>query len=388
VPAAPVELTVRSYGVSAVQNLPVITVMHNCKSRGSYKGVQTPAVLEEYAAKLVAPAARVLESLADTQAFADRYNVSVIGFFGGGGAEEDEEEDFREAAEALRYSHDVYFGVVRTASIVKHFRDKAKWFKRTPSIVVLRNYDRGDQDRDMLLMTEHNDHSLASWILTASVRLADEVNAHNFAYYESLRLPMLMLFVNKTLDNTELLRGFKNAAKDHQRRISFVWIDGELYASRKARARPRGSPPHPPALLRAPQHPLPYQVDTSRPSLRTNWTCLVPPSILMLPLVRGADGSRARRWPWASHTTRSPPWRSTRSTARCTPSPRIAGSRPRPLRGSRATTARGGAPAPPPPRIPRCRQKDGLRGGADAPGAPAARAGRALPPSAEPRGGA
>jgi hypothetical protein len=256
VPAAPVELTVRSYGVSAVQNLPVITVMHNCKSRGSYKGMQTPALLEEYAAKLVAPAARVLESLADTQAFADRYNVSVIGFFGGGGAEEeeDEEEDFREAAEALRYSHDVYFGVVRTDTIVKHFRDKAKWFKRTPSIVVLRNYDRGDQDRDMLLMTEHNDHSLASWILTASVRLADEVNAHNFAYYESLRLPMLMLFVNKTLDNTELLRGFKNAAKDHQRRISFVWIDGELYASRKARARPRGSPPHPPSLLRAPQH--------------------------------------------------------------------------------------------------------------------------------------
>ena len=52
---------------------------------------------------------------------------------------------------------------------------------------------------------------------------------------------------------------------------------------RAAPTAPLIQPSPPPPAPRAPHAPppLPYKVDTSRPSLRTNWTRLVHPSVLI-----------------------------------------------------------------------------------------------------------
>ena len=63
--------------------------------------------------------------------------------------------------------------------------------------------------------------------------------------------------------------------------------------------RTRGSRIRPPLSF-------PYYLDTSRPSFRTNWTRLVPPSVLGLPRART---SRAARWTYSTPRPRSL-WRS------------------------------------------------------------------------------
>ncbi|KAJ1496038.1 thioredoxin-like domain-containing protein [Baffinella frigidus] len=200
---------------------------------------------------------RGLVTVPEVEAFSEAHNVSVVGFFGGGGGE-DEEEEFAEAAETLRFAHsvhvtagpepmrlasellsgtlrfahNVHVAAVRAKAVVAHFID-ARWVKRAPSVVVTRNFDKGEKDRDAVLMTELPDESVERWISKRTVRLVDEVTGQNFAYYESLRLPMLLLFVNKTVDNSAILKLYKQAAKDYQGQISFVSIDGVLFASRK-----------------------------------------------------------------------------------------------------------------------------------------------------------
>jgi hypothetical protein len=107
----------------------------------------------------------------------------------------------------------------------------------------------------------------------------------------------------------------------------------------------------PPTRGRWPMHPppsLPYNVDTSCPSLRTKWTRLVPPSVLMqqrgalfarlrmeLTLISlRASGTRLTGKHWATPFTSSQP----------------AASRARPRSGTRARAAHalGGCP----PRVP------------------------------------
>jgi len=46
------------------------------------------------------------------------------------------------------------------------------------------------------------------------------------------------------------------------------------------------------AFLVPPPPSLPYKVDTSRPFLRTKWTCLVPlPQVMVIPLTLGMSGN-------------------------------------------------------------------------------------------------
>jgi hypothetical protein len=65
------------------------------------------------------------------------------------------------------------------------------------------------------------------------VRIVDEITGLNFAYYESLRLPMLLLFVDKSHDNRKVQEAFKAVAKGYQGKVSFAYIDGKAHASRK-----------------------------------------------------------------------------------------------------------------------------------------------------------
>lgn len=86
---------------------------------------------------------------------------------------------------------------------------------------------------DTLLATELTDTSLQQWIFKRTVRVVDEITGTNFAYYESLRLPMLLLFVDKGQDNARVLADFKAVAKAYQGKVSFAYIDGKAHAARK-----------------------------------------------------------------------------------------------------------------------------------------------------------
>ena len=97
----------------------------------------------------------------------------------------------------------------------------------------LRIHTQGDRDMDTLLATELTDTSLQQWIFKRTVRVVDEITGTNFAYYESLRLPMLLLFVDKGQDNARVLADFKAVAKAYQGKVSFAYIDGKAHAARK-----------------------------------------------------------------------------------------------------------------------------------------------------------
>ena len=102
------------------------------------------------------------------------------------------------------------------------------WIDRTPSIVLVKQYGIIDGEVDSVscqrILRCRNQHkpalilrlfskdrkalnlaeffgdgmSLKEWISKGIVRLVDELTATNFALYESLRLPMLIMFLNLT----------------------------------------------------------------------------------------------------------------------------------------------------------------------------------------------
>eukprot|EP00960_Hanusia_phi_P026622 746353-Hanusia_phi.AAC.4 len=219
----------RDMGISS---MPAVKVVEKCKDKGLYKGYHSPLAFISYANKLLADAVTPLTSEEEVKDFSIQHNVSVISFFSKGDGYEDEEEEFREAAESLRFSNNVYFATVKSTAVSKHF-EAEKWFKKAPAIVVFRNFDLNDRDLDSVVITELADMSVQDWISKRTVRLVDEITGSNFAYYESLRIPMLLLFVNKTADNSVVLKDFKAVARFYQGKISFGYLDGQQHATRK-----------------------------------------------------------------------------------------------------------------------------------------------------------
>lgn len=221
----------KEHGVSTQ---PHITVYHKCKARGVYKGFHSPSALLQFGEKLKAKAVRDISTEAELETFAGAYNVSVLGFFTSDSGADDEEEEFQEAAETFRYAHNVYFARVVPRALLSAYGSKGKkWFTKSPSVVVVRNFDEGDRDMDAVLATELSDTSLQQWIEKRTVRIVDEITGLNFAYYESLKLPMLLLFIDKSHDNRKVQEAFKAVAKGYQGKISFAYIDGKAHASRK-----------------------------------------------------------------------------------------------------------------------------------------------------------
>ena len=132
-----------------VSTLPHISVFSKCKAKGVYKGFHSPPALLQYGNKLTAQAVKAITDGAELETFAGAHNVSVVGFFASGSGAEDEEEEFQEAAETFRYTHNVYFASVAAPDLLTAYGSKGrKWFAKSPSIVVIRNFDEGDRDMD------------------------------------------------------------------------------------------------------------------------------------------------------------------------------------------------------------------------------------------------
>ena len=131
-----------------VSSLPHIAVFEKCKVKGHYKGFHTPSHLLQYGHKLQAAPVRTLSTEDAIEAFASAHNVSVLAFFASGSGADEEEEEFNEAANAFRFVHNVHFALVSSPPLLAAYGSKGKrWFDKSPSVVVMRNFDQGDRDQ-------------------------------------------------------------------------------------------------------------------------------------------------------------------------------------------------------------------------------------------------
>jgi len=222
-----------------VTSLPAIKMFHKCKPKGSYKGVHSIKGMRNYTKKVTGQPYTHLRTRAEVAAFAKAHPISIIGFFEKPDMESDEVDDFAEAATDLQYSHNTYFGMVNKRDVMAPFKGQADsfWIKKSPSIVIFRNTEEGgvgdddDQERDALLMSELNTN-LRDWIMQKSVRLVDEITNHNFVYYESLKRPMVLLFLDRKAANRGVLNAIKAVARRHENKLTFGWLDGHAYAGK------------------------------------------------------------------------------------------------------------------------------------------------------------
>jgi len=177
--------------------------------------------------------------------------VMVVGFFSDHeGMEDDDYEDFYEVARSKKTAEDIYFGCVVDEDVAAHFK-KTKVIDRTPSFLLVD--DRGESQT--INANELNDGEssslavagIAEWIHHKAVPTVGHLTGANFQLYEKTGRPMLMLFLDMThadatndpsrvvggrsggILNEILLQEFREVAKDHLDRISFVYLDGNKH---------------------------------------------------------------------------------------------------------------------------------------------------------------
>lgn len=246
--------------------LPYLVFYHN-KRTLVYRGDFSANAVLAFVHKQIGPAARVLTSVDAVERFVamrreEAYSpstVAVIGFFSEhDGIEEEDYEDFMQAARELQPKEDIYFGVVLDADVSAHYKTNLKLIDRTPSVYVV-----GETGVPITInLDEFYDQSvgLSEWIVAKSVPIVGKLTPHNFQLYEKITKPMLMMFLDLTDDsepvdvggsadsttaivpargtvggksggilNEVLLAEFRAAALELTDKISFVYLDGNLY---------------------------------------------------------------------------------------------------------------------------------------------------------------
>lgn len=238
------------YGVSAV---PSVYLFIKGKAV-PYQGFATDESLIKFVKKQLGPAVITLKSKSEVDEFIDKREVQkhtlstvhVVGFFSEHeDMEEDEYNEFVETAEKFKANPSVHIAVVTDKKVASWYK-KNKTIDRTPSVLLV-----GENN---LIETINLDDfigekiGIQEWIHQKSIPLVQKITASNFPMYEKLGLPMLMMFLD--LDDEEkssrpgiivggrsggilnevLLDEFREAAKEHKLRISFVFADGTLHA--------------------------------------------------------------------------------------------------------------------------------------------------------------
>jgi len=217
-----------------------------------YKGVHRVQSVITYIEKQVNKSTSILKSEKDIENFirlktSDNTlsNIIVIGFFADhDGIEEDDYNDYIEATKELQSKEDVHFGVVLTESLANKYK-KNKIIDRTPSMMIL--CDNGITKSVNLDELYDVSGGIVGWINMNSVPLVGKMTVYNFRMYEKLSHPILMLFLDLTNEfnsvepgkvvggksggilNEILIQEFKEVAKEHFEKISFVYLDGNKH---------------------------------------------------------------------------------------------------------------------------------------------------------------
>ena len=215
-----------------------------------YHGAQSSGAIEAFVKKQVGPPAAQLKKVRDVEEFLDsRTDASlslsttvVVGFFSEHeDVEEDDYEDFMDAAEQLQGNADIYVGVVTSKSTSDHFK-AAKSIDRTPSMYMV---DADGNPHSVNLDEFYGEKlNIKDWIVQHSTPLVGKLTGNNFPMYEKLNLPMLLMFLDLQNEhmtsspgrvvggksggilNEHLLEEFRAAAKEHSKRVAFVYLDG------------------------------------------------------------------------------------------------------------------------------------------------------------------
>lgn len=213
-----------------------------------YKGVHSSEAVMSFVQKQLNPPAKVLKTVADVTNFLDsrtssNFGVSTamtVGFFSEHeDIEEDDYQEFMEVAKELQLNEDTYFGVVTNPATASWFK-KNKTIDRTPAVLMV---GEGGIQHTINLDELYGDNAgIQAWILKNSLPLVGKMTGNNFLMYEKQGLPILMLFLDLTDEHTGqagfvggksgeiynemLLEEFRLAAKEHQHRILFVYLNG------------------------------------------------------------------------------------------------------------------------------------------------------------------
>eukprot|EP01032_Pedospumella_encystans_P008406 gene8406-9984_t len=213
-----------------------------------YKGAHSAEAVMTYINKQLSPPAKVLKTVADVTNFLEsrtsaNHGISTsmtVGFFSEHeDVEEDDYQEFIEVAKELQLNEDNYFGVVTSPATASWFK-KNKTIDRTPAVLM---EGEGGIRHTINLDELYGDNAgLQSWIVKNSLPLVGKMTGANFLMYEKQGLPILMLFLDLTDEHTSqpgfvggksgeiyneiLLEEFRLAAKEHQHRILFVYLNG------------------------------------------------------------------------------------------------------------------------------------------------------------------
>lgn len=213
-----------------------------------YRGSQDSAAVMTFIRKQLEPPAKVLKTVADVNNFVvsrtnGNHGISTsmaVGFFSEHqDIEEDDYQEYMEVAKELQLNEDIYFGVVTSPATANWFKQN-KTIDRTPSLLMV-----GDGGQHTINLDElYGDNAgIQSWIVKNSLPLVGKMTGQNFLMYEKQGLPILMMFLDLTdeqanaqpgfvsgksgeLYNELLLEEFRLAAREHQNRILFVYLDG------------------------------------------------------------------------------------------------------------------------------------------------------------------
>lgn len=230
--------------------LPALVLFHKLRPI-LYKGVHSTEAVMTFIQKQLDPPAKKLKTVADVTTFlAARGSVSyglsttfTVGFFSEHeDVEEDDYAEFMEVAKELQLNEDTYFGVVTSPATASWFKEN-RTIDRTPSLLMV---GEGDARHSINLDELYGDNAgIQAWILKNAIPLVGKMTPLNFLMYEKQGLPILMMFLDLTderthqagvvggksggLHNEALLEEFRLAAREHQHRILFVYLDGVLH---------------------------------------------------------------------------------------------------------------------------------------------------------------
>eukprot|EP00981_Chlorochromonas_danica_P004016 scaffold766_cov167-Ochromonas_danica.AAC.4 len=218
-----------------------------------YRGLHTIPSIKQFLMKMTSPTpVQTLKSVEEVKTFLtsrkeEQFALSTImtiGFFSDHKeVEEDDYEEFMEIAQELQSNEDLYFGIVTDRRVAQWFKTN-KTIDRTPSILL-----EGEDSRHTINLDElyGEQQGLKGWITSRSIPLVGKINGRNFALYEKVQKPMLLLFLDLTDEyqssqpgrvlggrsggilNEVLVEELRAVAKEHRDRLLFGYLDGTLY---------------------------------------------------------------------------------------------------------------------------------------------------------------
>jgi hypothetical protein len=210
-----------------VISVPSVVILQKGQKFRYYSGPIDATALLSYSHKISQSSFSTFSSMAAFLDFVIMRDVVIAGFFRGVG-EKDEMSDFRSASKLMQLRHNVHFAILTSPTAISEAID-LQMIKSSASACIFNNLNVPHQLRDWrntktsCITLSDLDGSFAAWIGPNALRVVDEVTSENSLFYEDAKLPMMLMFMNATNDNTALLHDFETVAENLKGLAVFAW---------------------------------------------------------------------------------------------------------------------------------------------------------------------